>query len=68
MISCLGSAGCQSATERIRRGEPVLFGNLPKSSLHACNQSGLAARYGGSPASCRFQGGAVSNPPFWSAD
>src|SRR5207249_8146957 len=41
MISCLGSAGCQSATERIRRGEPVLFGNLPKSSLHACIQSGL---------------------------
>jgi len=53
MISCLGSAGCQSATGRIRRGEPVLFGNLPKSSLHACNQSGLAARYGGSPASRR---------------
>ncbi len=28
----LGSTGCQSATGRIRRGEPVLFGSLPKIS------------------------------------
>lgn len=28
----LGSTGCQSATGRIRRGEPVVFGSLPKSS------------------------------------
>ncbi|HEX3619284.1 MAG TPA: hypothetical protein VHU16_02830 [Candidatus Udaeobacter sp.] len=32
-VRFLGSTGCQSATGRIRRGEPVVHGSLPQTGL-----------------------------------
>jgi hypothetical protein len=62
-----GSTGWQFATGRIRRGEPVLFGSLAEKLLEGSEPKCPCKAVGG-VAKLRFQGGAVSNPPSWSAD
>jgi len=66
-IGFVWELGWQSATGRIRRGEAGLFGTLDEKLLEGAEPK-CPCKAVGVSASCRFQGGAASNPPFWSAD
>jgi hypothetical protein len=63
----VGSTGCQFATGRIRRGDPVLFGSLAEKLLKGSEPKCPCKAIGG-VGKLPLPRSEVSNPLFWSAD